>query len=78
MSTQLKGVTGRTGEVSMVRFFGGMEDGVSVQLTFKKPEEERNRPDFGYWYLQMNKSQALEMAAALVEFANDTREEVYD
>lgn len=78
MSTQLKGVTGRTGEVSMVRFFGGMEDGVSVQLTFQKPEEERNRPDFGYWYLQMNKKQALELAAALVEFANDTREEVYD
>ena len=78
MSTQLKGVTGRTGEVSMTRFFGGKDDGVSVQLTFKKPEEERNRPDFGYWYLQMNKKQALEMAAALVEFANDTREEVYD
>lgn len=78
MSTQLKGVTSRTGEVSMVRFFGGSEDGMSVQLTFKKPEEERNRPDFGYWYLQMNKKQALELAAALVEFANDTREEVYD
>ena len=76
MSTQLKGVTGRTSEVSMTRFFGGKEDGVSVQLTFKKPEEERNRPDFGYWYLQMNKKQALELAAALVEFANDTREEV--
>jgi hypothetical protein len=46
-------------------------------MTFKKPEEERNRSDFGYWYLQLTKSQALEMAAALVEFANDTREEVY-
>lgn len=78
MSTQLKGVTGRTGEVSMVRFFGGEEDGRCVQLTFKKPESERNRDDFGYWYLQMNKKQALELAAALVEFANDTREEVYD
>ena len=78
MSTELKGVTGRTGEVSMTRFFGGNEDGTSVQLTFKKPEEERNRYDFGYWYLQLNKKQALEMAAALVEFANDTREEVYD
>lgn len=75
MSTQLKGVTGRTGEVSMVRFFGGKEDGSCVQLTFKKPEEERNRPDFGYWYLQMNKEQALELATALVEFANGTREE---
>ena len=78
MSTQLKGVTGRTGEVSMTSFFGGKKDGKCVQLTFKKPEEERNRPDFGYWYLQMNKKQALELAAALVEFANDTREEVYE
>jgi hypothetical protein len=76
MSTQLKGVTGRTGEVTMTRFWGGSEDGKSVQLTFKKPESERNRPDMGWWYLQMNKKQALELAAALVEFANDTREEV--
>ena len=76
MSTQLKGVTGRTGEVSMTRFFGGKEDGTSVQLTFRKPESERNKFDYGYWYLQMNKKQALELAAALVEFANDTREEV--
>lgn len=78
MSTQLKGVTAKTGEVSMVRFYGGEQNGVSVQLTFKKPESERNRPDFGYWYLQMNKKQALELAAALVEFANDTREEAND
>jgi hypothetical protein len=76
MSTQLKGVTGKTGEVTMTRFWGGAENGMSVQLTFNKPEYERNRPDFGYWYLQMNKKQALELAAALVEFANDTREEV--
>ena len=76
MSTSLKGVTGRTGEVTMTSFFGGSVDGKCVQLTFKKPEEERNRPDFGYWYLQMNKKQALELAAALVEFANDTREEI--
>ena len=77
MSTQLKGVTAKTGEVSMTRYWGGEQHGVSVQMTFKKPEEERNRSDFDYWYLQMTKSQALEMAAALVEFANDTREEEY-
>ena len=75
MSTQLKGVTAKTGDVSMNRYWGGEQNGVSVQLTFKKPEEERNRSDFGYWYLQMNKKQALELAAALVEFANDAREE---
>ena len=75
MSTQLKGVTAKTGEVSMTRYQGGEQNGKSVQLTFKKPEEERNRSDFGYWYLQMSKAQALELAAALVEFANDAREE---
>ena len=78
MSTQLKGTKCKTGEIDMLRFFGGKEEGVSVQLTFKKPKEEEGNPDFGYWYLQMNKKQALELAAALVEFANDTREEVYD
>ena len=78
MSTQLKGVNGQTGDVSMTSYYGGETNGKSVQLTFKKPESERNRPDYGYWYLQLNKKQALEMAAALVEFANDTREEVYE
>ena len=78
MSTQLKGVTGRTGEVSMTSFFGGKKDGKCVQLTFKKPEEERNRPDFGYWYLQLTESEALDLAIALVQFANGDREEVYD
>lgn len=78
MSTQLKGVSGQTGDVSMTSYYGGEKNGRSVQLTFKKPESERNRPDYGFWYLQMNKSQALELAAALVEFANDTREEIYE
>lgn len=78
MSTQLKGVTGRTGEVSMTSFFGGKKDGKCVQLTFKKPEEERNRPDFGYWYLQLTESEALDLAIALVQFANGDREEVYE
>lgn len=78
MSTQLKPVNGLTGEVSMVSYYGGSVKGKCVQFTFRKPEYERNKPDFGYWYLQLDKKQALEMAAALVEFANDTREEVYD
>ena len=78
MSTQLKGVNGQTGDVSMTSYYGGEKNGKSVQLTFKKPESEYNRPDYGFWYLQLNKKQALEMAAALVEFANDAREEVYE
>jgi len=77
MSTDLKGVTTNiAGEVAMCRFFGGEEVGTSVQLTFKKPEIERKRPDVGYWYLQLNKKDALDMAVALIEFANDTREEI--
>ncbi len=74
MSTELKGTNCRTGEVLMSRFWGG-PNGKSVQLTFKKPEEEKDRPDFGWWYVQLSQEQALELAAALVEFANDKREE---
>ena len=75
MSTELKGTSCRTGEVNMTEFWGGTLDNKSVQLTFKKPEERVGQSDFGYWYLQLNKKQALELAAALVEFANDAREE---
>jgi len=75
MSTDLKGTTCRTGEVHMVSFAGGKDDGKCVQLTFKKPEYEEGNPDMGWWYVQLTKAQALEMAAALTEFANDTREE---
>ena len=75
MATQLKGVGGLTGEVSMVSYFGGVENGKCVQLTFKKPESERDKPDFGYWYLQLTKEQARELAVALNEYADGTREE---
>ena len=76
MSTELKGVTCRTGPVSMNQFSGGREDGLCVQLTFKEPEEERFRPNFGFYYMQLTKQQAAELAAALVEFAEGTREEL--
>jgi hypothetical protein len=76
MSTELKGVTGRTGKVSMLSFFGGKEDGRCVQMTFRKPDEEKCSSR--YWYLQLTKEEALEMAVALVQFANGTREEVFD
>ena len=75
MSTQLKGVEGLTGEVSMTRYFGGVDNGNCVQLTFKKPEFERDKPDFGYWYLQLNKEQARELAVALFQYEDGTREE---
>ena len=74
MSTQLKGVECLTSEVSMVSYNGG-KIGNCVQLTFLKPDNERGQPDFGYWYLQLSKEQALELAIALNEYADGTREE---
>jgi len=76
MSTELKGVACRTGMLSMNQFSGGRQDGLCVQLTFKEPEEERFRPNFGFWYMQLTKQQAVELAAALVEFAEGKREEL--
>ncbi len=64
MSTELKGVTDRNGTVSVTRFFGGNDEGRCVQLT----------PQFGVGFVSLTKAQALELAVALVEFANDTRE----
>lgn len=75
MSTQLKGTTCRTGDMLMTRFWGGEEDGACVQLTFRKPESEKGQLDYGYWYATLTKKQALELAVALTEFANDCREE---
>ena len=75
MATEFESVECRTGEMSMVGFAGKAEEGYCVQLTFKKPEEEYGRPDFGYWYTQLTKQQALDLAAALVEFVNGQRDE---
>lgn len=77
MSTQLKGVEGLTGEVHMTSYYGGESNGNCVQLTFKKPEFERDNPDFGWWYLQLDKKQARELAVALFQYADGTREEEY-
>jgi len=63
--------------MSMVGFFGG-PDGRCVQLTFPRPESEKDRYDFGYWYTQLTKEQALDLAHVLVMFANDKLEECYD
>lgn len=78
MSTELKGVECRTGEVGMNSFYGGFELGTCVQLTFKSPEEERFRPTFGWWYMQLTREQAKELAQALVEFAEDRRDYKYN
>lgn len=76
MSTELKGVKCRTGEVGMTKFMGNFEERICVQLTFKSPEEERFKPTFGWWYIQLTRDQARELAQALVEFADGTREKL--
>ena len=63
MSTELKGVTDRNGAVSLTRFAG--TEGRCVQVT----------PQFGKSFVSLTKAQAMDLAVALVEFANDTREE---
>lgn len=75
MSKELKGVECRTGLVSMTKFMSNFEEGTCVQLTFRCPDEEQTRPTFGWWYMQLTRDQARELAQALVEFADGTREE---
>lgn len=76
MGVELKGAVCRTGTVNM-NSFCGYEDGKCLQLTFRAPDFEMNRPSLGIWYMQLTKQQARELAQALVEFADGTREEVY-
>ena len=62
MATELKPVEDRNGTVKLTRFAG---EGRCLQVT----------PVFGKEFVSLTKSQALELAVALVEFANGTREE---
>jgi len=68
MSTELKGTNSLNGEVLLNRYFGGSENGTCIQVT----------PMGGNPYLSLSKTQALELAAALIEFVNGTREEKGD
>lgn len=65
MSTELKGTTALNGEVMLTRYWGGEANGVCVQVSPQWPQS----------YLSLTKQQALELAEALTEFANDSREE---
>ena len=77
MSTELKGANCRTGSVSLNSFFGGLKDGLCLQLTFKVPKEEEGRPSFGFWYMQLTREQAQDLSQALAEAAAGTREEIH-
>lgn len=78
MSRELKDAKCCTGPVNMNSFYGGFKRGTCVQLTFKCPDEEQTRPTFGWWYMQLTRDQARELAQALIEFAEDRRDYKYD
>lgn len=67
MSTDLKGTESINGRVMLTRYFGGPFREHCLQVT----------PPGGYStpYLSLTKEQALDLAVALVEFANGKREE---
>ena len=68
MSTELRAVQSEHGEIAMTRFSGGQR-GVCVQLTRDGPSDD------GFDHIQLSRADALAMAAALIEFATNTREE---
>lgn len=67
MSTELKGTESINGEVMLIRYFGGTEHGACLQVT---PPGGTRTP-----YLSLTKEQALDLAVALIEFANGKCEE---
>lgn len=75
MSTDLKPVRCLTGGVNMNRYWGGNANGACTQLTFRKPESERGKLDYGYWYMQLTREQAREVGEALLAFGEGREEE---
>ena len=67
MSTQLKGTESINGVVMLTGYWGGVARGPCLQVT---PPGGFSTP-----YLSLTKEQALDLAVALVEFANGKREE---
>jgi len=65
MSTELKGTDSINGNIQLTRYFGGKENGACLQVT---PPGGIRTP-----YLSLTKTQVLELAIALIEFANDKR-----
>ena len=67
MSTDLKGTNSINGEVMLTSYYGGAYREICLQVT---PPGGTSTP-----YLSLTKEQALDLAVALVEFANGKREE---
>ena len=67
MSTELKGTESIYGEVMLTGYYGGSSHGAWLTVT---PPGGSSTP-----YLSLTKEQALDLAVALVEFANGKREE---
>ena len=76
MSTELKAVRtsftkDQNREVTLTQFFGGNQNGPCLQMT--QTVDNGTRVETGY--VQVTKSDALRLAAALVEWANNERGE---
>jgi hypothetical protein len=67
MSTELRGTT----EHLLTRFWGGKERGVCLQVTTRTVSFDPQKPGF----VVVNEKEALELAEALLQFVNNTREE---
>lgn len=68
MASELKGVNVLNGKVGLTRYWGGVANGMCVQLS---PPRVPN--SFGD-YASLTRDQALELAGALIQAATDTRE----
>jgi hypothetical protein len=67
MSTELKGVDTINDHIFLTSYYGGSRNGMCLQLT---PQTNS--------YIQLTKTQALNLALALIEFHKDIREEIQD
>ena len=75
MSTELRAVQSEQGEIALTRFSGG-DRGVCVQLTRDSVTRGNLGVCTGFDRIQLSRADALAMAAALIEFATNTREEM--
>ena len=71
MSKELAPTRCDSGKVSNTQYWGGIYRGRMLQMTFNNPEYEQGKPL--RWYLQVNQSQARDMAATLLAFAEEQK-----